>query len=235
MILKVKIVIVGNFMDKIIIAEDDVLIRDELSCLLKKYGYEVIIIDDFEYPIEQILATEGQLLLLDLTLPKYDGFYIARMIRKQSTLPMIVLTSRDSEIDELMSIQLGADDFITKPFNSQILLARIQAVLSRTKTQTNNYELIHDQFRYDMNRHHIICKNQYIELTSNEHLILSLLLIERGTIVSRDTLMNHLWSNHSFVDDNTLTVNVNRVRKKLLQLGLNDIIETKRGEGYIIL
>lgn len=133
-----------------------------------------------------------------------------------------------------MSMQLGADDFITKPFNSQILLARIQAVLARSQSSSMSDEIVYQSLHYDLNRH--IAKNgdQMVELTGNEHLILSLLLRERGRIIAREELMNHLWNNHSFVDDNTLTVNVNRVRKKLATIGISHLIETKRGEGYLI-
>ena len=218
----------------IILVEDDPVIRSELTHLLTHYGYEVKGLTDFSNPVEDILALHGQLVLLDLTLPQFDGFYIARELRQQSDIPIIVLTSRHTEMDELMSMQLGADDFVTKPFNSQILLARIQALLARTAAQTTTMEWKHDDFVYDMNRHVVHVGDEQVELTSNEHLILSQLLMNRGHIISREALMNHLWSNHAFVDDNTLTVNVNRVRRKLSQLGLDNIIQTKRGEGYMI-
>lgn len=218
----------------IILVEDDPVIRSELTHLLTHYGYEVKGLTDFSNPVEDILELHGQLVLLDLTLPQFDGFYIARELRQQSDIPIIVLTSRHTEMDELMSMQLGADDFVTKPFNSQILLARIQALLARTTAQTTTMEWKHDDFVYDMNRHVVHVGDEQVELTSNEHLILSQLLMNRGHIISREALMNHLWSNHAFVDDNTLTVNVNRVRRKLSQLGLDNIIQTKRGEGYMI-
>lgn len=218
----------------IILVEDDPVIRSELIHLLTHYGYEVKELTDFSNPVEDILSLHGQLILLDLTLPQFDGFYIARELRQQSDIPIIVLTSRHTEMDELMSMQLGADDFVTKPFNSQILLARIQALLARTTAQTTTMEWKHDDFVYDMNRHVVHVGDEQVELTSNEHLILSQLLMNRGHIISREALMNHLWSNHAFVDDNTLTVNVNRVRRKLSQLGLDNIIQTKRGEGYMI-
>lgn len=220
-------------MNKIILVEDDEQIRQELTMLLERYGYEVGKVDDFQHPVEQILAQQGNLVLLDLTLPYFDGFYIAKELRRQSDLPLIVLTSRQTEIDELMSMQLGADDFITKPFNSQILLARIQAVLTRSQGLMS-HEITYRSLHYDLNRHIASSQQDSVELTSNEHLILSLLLAERGRIVSRVELMNDLWNNHSFIDDNTLTVNVNRVRKKLAEIGIHDLIETKRGEGYMI-
>lgn len=220
-------------MSKIIIVEDDEQIRHELSTLLQRYGYDVGIVTNYQSPVESIIEENGDLILLDLTLPQFDGFYIAQELRKRSHTPLIILTSRQTEMDELMSMQLGADDFITKPFNSQILLARIHAVLSRSKGSIGQ-DLIWHTLHYDMNRHIAKNGNQSVELTGNEHLILSLLLMERGRIISREELMNHLWSNHSFVDDNTLTVNVNRVRKKLLEIGIDGLIETKRGEGYII-
>lgn len=216
------------------IVEDDPVIQQELADLLQRYGYEADCLTDFNDPVAGILASQPQLVLLDLTLPQFDGVYIVQELRKESQLPLIVLTSRQTEIDELMSMQLGADDFITKPFNSQILLARIQAVLARSQSNSMSDEIVYQSLHYDLNRH--IAKNgdQMVELTGNEHLILSLLLRERGRIIAREELMNHLWSNHSFVDDNTLTVNVNRVRKKLATIGISHLIETKRGEGYLI-
>lgn len=221
-------------MNKIAIVEDDELIRNELADLLQRYGYEVECITQFSQPVEEILSCQPNLVLLDLTLPQFDGFYIAQELRKQSQVPLIILTSRQTEIDELMSMQLGADDFITKPFNSQILLARIQAVLARSQSNALSQEIVYQSLHYDMNRHIVTNGEQTVELTGNEHLILSLLLLEKGRIISREELMNHLWSNHAFVDDNTLTVNVNRVRKKLATIGITDLIETKRGEGYLI-
>lgn len=216
------------------IVEDDPVIQQELADLLQRYGYEVDCLTDFNDPVAGILASQPQLVLLDLTLPQFDGFYIVQELRKESQLPLIVLTSRQTEIDELMSMQLGADDFITKPFNSQILLARIQAVLARSQSNLMNDEIVYQSLHYDLNRHIAQNGDQMVELTGNEHLILSLLLRERGRIIAREELMNHLWSNHSFVDDNTLTVNVNRVRKKLATIGISHLIETKRGEGYLI-
>lgn len=221
-------------MNKIMIVEDDPVIQQELADLLQRYGYEVDCLTDFNDPVAGILASQPQLVLLDLTLPQFDGFYIVQELRKESQLPLIVLTSRQTEIDELMSMQLGADDFITKPFNSQILLARIQAVLARSQSNLMNDEIVYQSLHYDLNRHIAQNGDQMVELTGNEHLILSLLLRERGRIIAREELMNHLWSNHSFVDDNTLTVNVNRVRKKLATIGISHLIETKRGEGYLI-
>lgn len=221
-------------MNKIMIVEDDPVIQQELADLLQRYGYEVDCLTDFNDPVAGILASQPQLVLLDLTLPQFDGFYIVQELRKESQLPLIVLTIRQTEIDELMSMQLGADDFITKPFNSQILLARIQAVLARSQSNLMNDEIVYQSLHYDLNRHIAQNGDQMVELTGNEHLILSLLLRERGRIIAREELMNHLWSNHSFVDDNTLTVNVNRVRKKLATIGISHLIETKRGEGYLI-
>lgn len=220
---------------KILVIEDSQVIRDELKILLTRYGYEVIAPETFEDIVEYTQNEKPQLILLDINLPVFDGYYICREIRKTSNTPIIIVTSRDSEMDELMSINLGADDFITKPYNTQILLARINSVLKRAYSDIENIDvLIYKDLQLNLSTSSITVKEETIDLSKNEFKILSYLIKNKGKIVSRDKLMNFMWNSDVFVDDNTLSVNVNRLRKKLEDLGLNDYIETKRGLGYIM-
>lgn len=219
---------------KILIVEDHEPIRTELSILLKKYGYEIVAIENFETVVEDCLNENADLILLDINLPLYDGYYICREIRAKSEVPIIVVTSRDSEMDELMSVNLGADDFITKPYNTQILLARIAVMLKRTHKNNAENVMHYKGMKLQLNNSTVVYEDQMIELSKNEMRILYTLLQHQGTIVSRDQLMESLWQSNEFIDDNTLTVNVNRVRKKLESLGMKEFIKTKRGQGYMI-
>lgn len=221
-------------MYKIVIVEDDVNIREELCSFLQKYGYEVVAPTDFQNIINAIQKENANLIILDINLPAFDGYYICRELRKTSEVPIIIVTSRDSELDELMSMNIGADDFITKPYNTQILLARINSILKRSY---GNFQevLTHNGISLNLSNASLSFKNATIELTKNELKILSFLLKNKGNIVSRDSLMEYLWSSDYFVDDSTLTVNITRLRKKLEDIGINELIQTKRGLGYIIL
>lgn len=198
---------------KIMIVEDHEPIRNELKILLSKYGYEIIALDRFDTVVEDCLREDVDLILLDINLPFYDGYYVCRTIREKSEVPIIVVTSRDSEMDELMSINLGADDFVTKPYNTQILLARISAMLKRTQKETVNDSLQYKGLKLQLNNSTVIYKDHEIELSKNEIRILYTLLQHKENIVSRDQLMESLWQSNEFIDDNTLTVNINRVRK----------------------
>lgn len=222
-------------MRKIILIEDDEVIREELQNFLKKYGYEVQAPIDFNNIIAYVHNENADLILLDINLPVFDGYYICRAIRKNSDVPIIIVTSRNSEVDELMSMNLGADDFITKPYNTEILLARITNLLKRTygNTKTNN-TLNYRDFALNLSNATVIYKESSLELTKNEVKILSYLINNRGKIVKRDSLMEHLWKCDYFVDDSTLTVNINRLRKKLEEIGIENVIETRRGLGYIM-
>ncbi len=217
---------------KICIVEDSKKIREELGSFLKKYGYSVCLINDFDHVVNAILEENAELLLLDINLPVVDGYSICRELRKQSQMPIIIVTSRDTEMDELMSMNLGADDFIAKPYNTQILLARINSVLKRAYHTVEKLEC--GDFILNLSRSVVEYEGADIELTKNELRILNTLARQRGSIVSRDALMNDLWSSDMFVDENTLNVNVNRLRKKLEEAGLGDVIETKRGQGYLL-
>ena len=219
---------------KIIIIEDDMKIRNELSQFLNKYGYETFAPTSFENIVNDVLGANANLILLDINLPIYDGYYFCREIRKASAIPIIIVTSRDSEVDELMSMNLGADDFVTKPYNTQILLARISSVLKRVYSTEATQKITYSGLTLDISKSMVSFEDREIELTKNEVRILNLLMKNSGKIISRDDIMNALWQSNEFVDDNTLTVNINRLRKKLEDIGVNNFLKTKRGQGYLV-
>lgn len=221
-------------MAAIFIVEDNDKIRNELIKLLEKYGYSCYSSDNFANITQEILCKNPQLVLLDINLPVYDGYYICREIRRQSQIPIIIVTSRDSEADELMSMNLGADDFVTKPYNTQILLARIASVLKRAYPAEPSSILFHRGVELDLSRSIVRYEANEAELTKNELRILRLLICNKDRILSRDEIMNDLWQSEEFVDDNTLTVNINRLRKKLDGIGIHDYLITKRGQGYLV-
>ncbi|SDK68662.1 response regulator transcription factor [Natronincola ferrireducens] len=222
-------------MRKIIIIEDDKFIREELGSFLTKYGYNIVAPTDFDNIIEIIQKEKGDLILLDINLPVFDGYYICREIRKTSDVPIIIVTSRDSDMDELMSMNLGADDFITKPYNTQILLARISSILKRTYSNTVPQDILnYNDLSLNLSNASIQYNNKSLELTKNEVKILSYLIRNKGTIASRESLMEYLWKSDYFVDDSTLTVNISRLRNRLGEIGMDNPIQTKRGLGYIM-
>lgn len=220
-------------MKKILIIEDETVIRDELKLLLENSGYEVLTIENFVNTKENIIKSKADLILLDINLPNINGEMLLKEIRKESNIPVIMVTSRVGEVDEVLSISYGADDYITKPYNPTILLLRIQNIFKRM-----------DFSKDDMNYDGIIVNPQKgtldkdgktLELTKNEMIIFTYLLRNRGKIVNRDDLMTDLWNNNEFINDNALTVNISRLRNKLLSFGLKDKIETRKGQGYKLL
>jgi DNA-binding response OmpR family regulator len=215
-----------------LIVEDDATIRKELKILLEKYKYSVITTNDFEDVVGFALAENPHLILLDINLPCYDGYYICRELRKHSKIPIIVVTSRNSDTDELMSLNLGADHFVTKPYNTQILLAKIESLLERAYDAGTGKTLRYGDLALDIGKSVVSFKGESRELTKNELRILQILFESPGDIVSRDDIMNALWQTDAFVDDNTLTVNMSRIRKKLAEIGAGDALKTKRGLGY---
>ena len=222
-------------MKKILIVEDDQKLRNELKIYLEKNGYEALTIEKFDNSIQEILNKKADLILLDINLPYLDGEYICKEIRKTSNVPIIMVTSRDSELDELISLNNGADQYVTKPYNLQILLAKIAGLLKRTEnTGINQNKIDCKEFILNISKSMIEKEEKQIELTKNELKILHFLVLRKGQIVSRDEIINYLWDSESFIDDNTLTVNMTRLRTKLEEIGLKDIIETKRGQGYIL-
>lgn len=222
-------------MAKILIVEDDKKLREELKIFLEKHGYEAVILEKFDNTIAELLESKADLVLLDINLPYMDGKYICKEIRKVSNVPIIIVTSRDNELDELLSINNGADQYITKPYNIQILLAKIERLLQRSNTsQVNQDKIDCGEFVLNISKSIIEKDDKSIELTKNELKILHYLVLNKGKIVYRNEIMDYLWDSESFVDDNTLTVNIKRLRTKLEEVGLKDLIETKRGLGYIL-
>ena len=222
-------------MSRILIVEDDEKLRKELKIFLEKNGYGVKILEKFENAIQDILKENADLILLDINLPYTDGEYICKEIRKVSDLPIIMVTSRNSEIDELICLNNGADQYVVKPYNVQILLAKIEGLLKRTKNVESNQNKINcNDFILNISKSCIEKGEEQKELTKNELKILHYLALKKGQIVSRDEIINYLWDSESFIDDNTLTVNMTRLRTKLDEIGLQNRIETKRGQGYML-
>lgn len=220
-------------MQKILIIEDDEKLRNELEIFLNNNGYQAESLKTFNNTINDILEINPNLILLDINLPETDGEYICKEIRKKSNMGIIIVTSRDSEIDEFISINYGADHYITKPYNIQILLAKIASVLRRTNIEVND-KIDAKDFILNLSNSTMQKGNKTIELTRNEYKILKYLVENRGKIVSREDIMETLWESESFIDDNTLSVNITRLRNKLEELNLKELIETRRGQGYIL-
>ena len=221
-------------MERILRIEDDEKLRNELEIFLKNNGYQAESLKTFENTIDDILEIEPDLILLDINLPGTDGEYICKEIRKQSNMGIIIITSRDNEIDELVSINYGADHYVTKPFNIQILLAKIASLLRRTNNNEINDKIDVKDFILNISNSTIEKEDKVIELTKNEYKILKYLIENRGKIIARDSIMEELWESESFIDDNTLSVNITRLRNKLEELDLKELIETRRGQGYIL-
>ena len=222
-------------MQKILIVEDDKKLRKELETFLNKHGFIVKGLEKFDNTIEDILDENADLVLLDINLPYADGEFVCREVRKTSDVPIIMVTSRDNEIDELMSLNYGADQYVTKPYNIQILLAKINGLLKRNQKQEKGIQEIDcDGFSLNIAERVIKKGDRKIELTKNEYNILYYFSINKKKLVSRDEIMDYLWESEEFIDDNTLSVNIKRLRGKLEELGLVDRIETRRGQGYIL-
>ena len=220
-------------MHKILLVEDDAVIRQQVKKMLEQWGFEVIAVEDFMQVLTIFVKEEPHLVLMDIGLPLFNGYHWCQEIRKISKVPIMFLSSRDQAMDIVMAINMGGDDFVTKPFDNNVLLAKVQGLLRRS------YELGTDQ---SLLEYHGVILNlksmdmmydgEVITLTKNEFQILRVLFERSGSIVSRDDLMKELWNSDFFIDDNTLSVNVARLRKKLEEVGLKNFIETKKGIGY---
>lgn len=219
-------------MDKIIIIEDDPAIREELALLLENEGYQATAVTDFSDVPRQVLAAAPGLILLDLGLPGRDGMSLCLDIRKVSRTPIIFVTSRDSASDELRALSLGGDDYITKPYNIPVLLARIRAVLRRAGGTAEPDVLEAGELALHLTRGTASAGDKSVELTRNELKILAYLMGNQGKIVSRADLIDALWDSQIYIDDNTLSVNMTRLRVKLEGIGLPGLIKTRRGMGY---
>lgn len=220
-------------MQKILIIEDDEIISNELKSLLDDNNYEGIILEDFKNAIDEILNIKPDLILLDINIPYMNGEALLKKIREESNVPVIMVTSRDSLVDEALSITYGADDYITKPYNPNILLLRIGAVLRRINN--NSDTLMYKDLIINISKGIIKKEDTEIILTKNEMIIFSYLLSHKEKLVTRDELMTALWNNDEFINDNALTVNISRLRSKLKEVGYENAIDTRKGMGYILL
>jgi len=217
------------------IIDDNEQLQNELGNMLFNNGYLVTKIKEFNNISSQVENNNPDLILLDINLPNEDGFKICTEIRSFSKVPIIFITSRDTNVDELMGITLGGDDFITKPYNTQILLARISSLLKRAYPNDKSMDIIkYKELKLNILSSTLEHDGKTVELTKNELKILHYLLNNKGKIVSRVDIMEYLWDSSLFVNDNTLTVNITRIRNKIEEIGLSDFIKTKRGQGYII-
>ncbi|MHB8063631.1 MAG: winged helix-turn-helix domain-containing protein [Ruminiclostridium sp.] len=222
---------------RIFLVEDDVMLSEEISKLLTKWGYDVRIAEMFDNILDEFVKAQPHIVLMDINIPSFDGFHWCKKIRAISGVPIIFISSRDSSMDIIMGMNNGGDDYIQKPFENAVLIAKLQAILRRT-------------YEYSLKDSHVIeCKgvtlnlddtlaaydNKKVDLTKNELKIMKLLIEHQGKIVSREALMRSLWDDEIYVNENTLTVNVNRLRLKLDELGLSEFITTKKGMGYMIL
>ena len=222
-------------MYKILLVEDDEIISKSIKQYLENWDFEVIIARDFKNITNEFTECNAHIVLLDLILPFYDGFYWCKEIRKISNVPIVFLSSASDNMNIVMAVNMGGDDFISKPFNVSVLLAKIQAILRRTYDMPNGISILeHKGIILNLNDFTLSYRDKSMELTKNEFRILETLLVNKGKIVSRDALMMKLWQDDNYVEENTLTVNVTRLRKKLEDFGVDDFIKTKVGSGYII-
>lgn len=220
-------------MKTIMVIEDEKTIRDELQSLLETSGYKTIVLEKFDNTLEDILNAKFDLLLLDINLPKVNGELLLKEIRKHSNIPIIMVTSRVGEADEVLSMSYGADDYITKPYNPTILLLRISNIFKRMEKSTDF--LTYDDIKVYQSKGVLMKENKVLDLTKNEMIIFSYLLNNRGNIVNRDELMTELWNNEEYINENALTVNISRLRAKLESFGIKNAIETRKGLGYKLL
>ena len=220
-------------MHKILLVEDDEVIRQQVKKILEQWEYEVVLVEDFMEVLSLFVKEEPHLVLMDIGLPLFNGYHWCQEIRKVSKVPIMFLSSRDQAMDIVMAINMGGDDFVTKPFDQNVLLAKIQGLLRRS------YEFGKDQSLLgymgvilNLKAMDLVYQGEVVSLTKNEFQILQVLFERSGNIVSREDLMKELWNSDFFIDDNTLSVNVARLRKKLEAVGLKDFTETKKGVGY---
>ncbi|WP_044297086.1 response regulator transcription factor [Robinsoniella peoriensis] len=222
-------------MYKILIVEDDMVIASSVKDYLRTWGMETSVVTDFEKVMENFIAFDPQLVLMDITLPFFNGYHWCQEIRKISKVPIVFLSSMSDNMNIVMAINMGGDDFITKPFDLTVLAAKVQAMLRRTyafQGQTNVLE--HNGAILNLSDTTLLYQEQKTDLTKNDFKILQILMENAGKVVSREAIMERLWESDSFIDDNTLTVNITRLRKKLEDIGLAGFIVTKKGIGYMV-
>ena len=223
-------------MYKIFLVEDDEKLKSHIKEYLERYDYEVVTVDDYKEIDNQFDVVNPDLVLLDINLPYYDGFYFCRIFRKKSKIPIIIISARTAEAEQIMGIELGADDYIAKPLSLELLLVKIRACFRRTLGEyaENKNDIINvNGLLLDDSNFKMTYKERELELTKNELKLVKKLIENKDKIVRREELLEILWDDSVFVDDNTLTVNITRVKNKLKDIGIEDVIKTKRGIGYI--
>ncbi|MBP3951653.1 response regulator transcription factor [Bacillus suaedae] len=223
-------------MEKMMIVEDDMKIAEYLGSYIKKYGYEVVIAKDFERIMDTFRDMQPKLVLLDINLPSYDGYYWCRQIRKESICPVIFISARTGEMDQVMALENGGDDFITKPFHPDIVMAKIRSQLRRAygeyAVQLEERKLVEEGLNLYPERLELRFENRMTQLTKKESDIIESLMERYPRVAGRQDLLAKLWDDHAYVDENTLNVNITRVRKKFQEIGIEDAVETVRGAGY---
>ncbi len=221
---------------KILCVEDDRVIADQIAQYLETWGYEVTTIKDFSKVLEEFSQNQYHLILMDISLPFYNGFYWCREIRKISKVPIIFLSSASENMNIVMAVNMGGDDFIAKPFDLQVLYAKIQALIRRSYDFTEEMQILtYHELTLNKGTMKLLYRDRDINLSKNEFKIMQLLLEHKGRVITKEDIMKSLWDEECFVDDNTLAVNIARLRKKLLEEGIEDIIRTKKGVGYLVL
>ncbi|MBL1227730.1 response regulator transcription factor [Enterococcus sp. BWB1-3] len=223
-------------MIKIMIVEDEATIRSLIMKELEKWQLSVFGTTDFHQVFDDFEREDPQLILLDINLPVYDGYYWCQKIREVSKLPIIFISSRNTNMDMIMAMNMGADDFVTKPFQLDVLVAKINALLRRSYnySEPGNEVLEHNGITLNLDNGNMKINGESVDLSKNEYRLLYILMKKHGKIMTREKLLRALWEDERFVDDNTLTVNINRLRKKIEEAGIEGYIETKVGQGYIV-
>lgn len=223
-------------MAKIMVLEDEAVIRQLIIEELEKWQFETFGTTDFHQVFDDFEEQEPQLILLDINLPVFDGYYWCQKIRETSKVPIIFISSRNTNMDMIMAMNMGADDFVTKPFEIDVLIAKINALLRRSYNyvENNSETLVHNGLTLNIDNSSMQINDEVIDLSKNEYRLLYILMKNHGKILSREKLLRALWDDERFVDDNTLTVNINRLRRKIEQAGMDNYIETKVGQGYIV-
>lgn len=222
-------------MYKILIVEDDLIIAKTVKNHIKSWGFEVECVNDFKDVLATFVSYDPQLVLLDIALPFFNGYHWCNEIRKVSKVPIIFISSASDNMNIVMAMNMGGDDFIAKPFDLNVLTAKVQALLRRTYDFTGQTNLLeHKGLILNISDSTLNFSDRKIELSKNENKIMQILLENKGKAVSRDTIMTRLWETDSYIDDNTLTVNITRLRKKLQEAGLSNFIATKKGVGYMV-
>ena len=228
-----KVVERKNGMFRILIVEDDHMISEKMKKHLEKWGYEVACVTDFANVLQHFEQFAPQLVLMDIGLPFYNGYYWCGEIRKSSQVPIMFISSASDNMNIVMAVNMGGDDFIAKPFDLEVLAAKVQAILRRTYSFQNQPSMLeYKNILLNLSDMSLVCGERRLELTRNEFRILQILFENAGAVVTREGIMKRLWDDECFVDDNTLTVNMNRLRKRLEEAGINMVISTKKGVGY---